>query len=90
MKIQEELAESRKALEASEARLKAQSEKDDKTIRDLQDTLQSHLEEITELDKHILGTFGTLGKLCTFTAFLTCSVFLLLSKSLSFDFCSRE
>ena len=57
MLFRSELAESQKALESSEARLKAQSEKNEKITRDLQDTLRNHLEEIAEIDKYILGTF---------------------------------
>ena len=51
MKIQKELDESRKALEACETRLESQGEKDGAAIRDLENTLRTHLEEITELDK---------------------------------------
>lgn len=69
LKIQKELAECRKALESSEFRLKAQSEKDGSIIRDLENTLRDCLEEITEIDKHILGM------LCSFSLFLHICVF---------------
>ena len=55
LQIQKELDESRKSLEAFEAWLKAQGEKDASIIRDLESTLRVHLEEIAELDTHILG-----------------------------------
>ena len=55
MRIQKELAESQKTLENSEARLKAQSEKDGSVIGDLENTLRDCLEEITKMDKHLFG-----------------------------------
>ena len=57
VKIQKELAESRKALEDFEARFKAQNDKDASVIRDLENTLRDRLEEIMEMDKHLFGKF---------------------------------
>ena len=55
MKIQKELAESRKALEDSEARLKAQHEKDASYIRDMEAALHDRLKEVEEMEKHLFG-----------------------------------
>ena len=58
MKIQKELDESRKTLEDSEARFRAQHEKDASIIRDMEATLRGRLEEVEEMDKHIFGKFS--------------------------------
>ena len=54
MKIQKLLEESRKALEDSEARSKVQKDKDASFIKDLEAVLRDRLEEVKEMDKHLL------------------------------------
>src|SRR5664279_1064470 len=44
-----------KALRDSDAKAKSQAEKDAQTIKELQDSLNLRLDEISALDQHILG-----------------------------------
>src|SRR5664279_5451964 len=54
-KALQDLKAFQKALRDSDAKAKAQAEKDAQTIKELQDSLNLRLDEITALDRHILG-----------------------------------
>ena len=56
-KALQDLKASQRALRDAEAKAKEQAEKNAQTIAELQDSLNLRLDEITALDKHILGKF---------------------------------